>query len=498
MDGRPAQVPIGQNYGFPADDFIDTDVVSGSVRLERRLADGWTMRQVVRVGTYGTSFSNTAPSGSALAGGAWRVTRQQYNAEQSQQNLFSQTEAIASAHIAGMDHLLLGGVELGTQHRNTIRFNGTAGPVALVDPVLTRPTYSAVASMYNRFDGGTVALYGQDQVSFGLRWKALVGARGDRYTQSLDDRRPNNVDLSRTDVHWSPRAGVVFQPSTHTSLYASASQSFQPSGEGLSLAVNAAELKPEMSRNLEAGAKAELFGGSATATLSVFQLDRTNIKTTDPIDPTRLVLVGRQRTAGAEMAFEGRLTSRFRAQAGYAFLDAAVLRSNTVTSGVSVEGNRPALVPRHAANVWLHYLLTTRISLSGGLSGSSLRYTSNDDLVQLPGYMRADAAVSYRTGRVELLAEREESPRHALLRDCVVELPDLPGNAARPAADRPGAALDARAEDVRSEADTGQGEGLGVLAALRRRSDGRHSDLHDVRKRGAPCPAAPAPALARA
>ncbi len=402
VNGRPAEVRIGQTYGYAADDFIDTSVVSGNVRLERRLDGGWLVRQVVRFGSYDTSFSNTAPSGAALSGGAWRVSRQQYNAEQSQQNLFSQSEALVAARAGGIEHLLLAGVELGAQHRDTRRFNGTAPGVSLFDPVLTPPVYSTAAATNNSFNGSTSAVYAQDQASLGRRWKALVGVRLDRYAQSLDDRRVEDVDLTRTDVNWSPRAGLVFQPARHTSLYTSVSRSFQPSGEGLSLAVNAAELKPESSRNLEAGLKSELFDSRATITVSVFKLDRTNIKTTDPVDPTKLVLVGRQRTSGTEVAFEGQLLSRLRGQVGYAFLDAAVLQSNTVTSGVRIEGNTPGLVPRHSGSLWLHYLATSRLSLAGGLTSSGRRYVANDNLVTLPGFTRADAAVTYRTGNVEL------------------------------------------------------------------------------------------------
>ena len=401
VNGRPADVRVGQTYGFPSDDFVDTTVVTGSIRLERRFAGGWLLREVTRLGTYDTSFSNTAPAGSALVGDGWRVSRQQYNADQSQQNLFSQTEGMVATRFAGVDHILLGGVELGTQQRDTMRFNGTAAAVALVDPVLSRPSYSSVAATNNRFTGTTTAVYAQDQLSLGSRWNALVGVRGDRYAQALDDRRADNIDLSRTDVDWSPRAGAVFQPTRRSSLYATVSRSFQPSGEGLALAANAAELKPEVSRNVEGGAKAELFDGHASATVSVFQLDRTNIKTTDPMDPTKLVLVGRQRTSGVEVVFEGQVVTRLRAQAGYANLDAAVLRSNSVTSGVRIEGNRPGLVPSHGANLWLHYLMTPKLSMAGGLTASGLRYTSNDNLVQIPGYTRADAAVTYRTGPVE-------------------------------------------------------------------------------------------------
>lgn len=402
MNGRPADVRIGQSFGFAADDFIDTSVATGSLRVEHRTTRGWLLRQVVRVGVYDTSFSNTAATGTSLVSGAWRVNRQQYNAEQSQQNVFSQSEAVMNGRLARMQHLLLSGVEIGTQRRNTIRFNGTAGPVMLFDPQPVRPIYSTTATTYNRFDGTTLALYAQDQISMGTRWRTLVGVRGDRFGQRLDDRRPDDLDLTRTDVSWSPRAGLVFQPTKHSSLYASVSRSFQPSGEGLSLAVNAAELKPESSRNIEAGTKIELLDARATATLSVFRLDRSNIKTTDPVDPTKLVLVGQQRTNGVEAAFEGQLYRRIRAQAGVALLDAAVLRSNTVTSGVRIEGNRPGLVPRASGHLWVHYLVTSRLAFAGGLTHNGLRYTSNDNLVILPGYTRTDAAVTYRTGRVEL------------------------------------------------------------------------------------------------
>lgn len=402
INGRPAPVRAGNYYGYAPDDRIDTTVASGSLRVERRTSRQWLLRQVVRFGVYETSFSNTAPTGTTLTAGEWRITRQQYNAEQSQRNLFSQSEAILPATFLRTRHLVLAGVELGTQRRNTVRFNGTAAPVSLVDPQDVKPVYSAVAATYNRFDGTTAGVYAQDQVSFGARWKALLGLRSDRFDQVLDDRRPDNTDLARRDVSWSPRSGVVFQPTTHSSLYASVSRSFQPSGEGLSLAVNAAELKPEWSRNIEGGAKVELFGARATATVSVFRLDRHNIKTTDPVDPTKLVLVGQQRTDGVEAALDGRLTSRLRAQLGYAFLDAAVLRSNTVTSGVRIEGNRPGLVPRHGGNVWLHYDVTRALSLGGGVTASGARYTSNDNLVLLPSYGRVDTVVAYRMGRVEL------------------------------------------------------------------------------------------------
>jgi catecholate siderophore receptor len=171
-----------------------------------------------------------------------------------------------------------------------------------------------------------------------------------------------------------------------------------------------------------------------SATGSLFRLDRTNIKTTDPLDPTRLVLVGRQRTDGIELAVDGLVTSRWTLRAGYAGLDAAILRSNSVLSGVRIEGNRAGLVPRRSGNLWSTFNATSRLTVGAGVTASGDRFTSNDDLVRLPGFLRVDALASYRVGAYEfalnlqnLLHERYSesaggnfqiypgAPRHALV-----------------------------------------------------------------------------------
>ena len=54
--------------------------------------------------------------------------------------------------------------------------------------------------------------------------------------------------------------------------------------------------------------KAQQFRQRLLLTASVFRLDRTNIKTTDPNDPTALLNLGEQRTDGAELNGEGELT----------------------------------------------------------------------------------------------------------------------------------------------------------------------------------------------
>lgn len=89
----------------------------------------------------------------------------------------------------------------------------------------------------------------------------------------------------------SPRAGLVWQPTAQQSWYVSWSRSFQPSAESFALAANNTDLAPEETTNKEIGAKYGLFGGAALLGTSLFQLERTNIKTVDPANSTRLIPV---------------------------------------------------------------------------------------------------------------------------------------------------------------------------------------------------------------
>ncbi|WP_199194146.1 TonB-dependent receptor domain-containing protein [Pleurocapsa sp. CCALA 161] len=73
----------------------------------------------------------------------------------------------------------------------------------------------------------TYGLYLQDQIAFTDNLKMLIGGRYDwlsNETGSLDDDRS-----SQDDAAFSPRIGLVYQPSKNVSLYTSYSQSLRPS-----------------------------------------------------------------------------------------------------------------------------------------------------------------------------------------------------------------------------------------------------------------------------
>lgn len=394
LNGAPAPVRVGAYYGYPEGDFIRSHVSSGALTLHHSFTDNWSFRNLFRETGYSTAFSNTFPNGTLPSGGGVDVIRGQYNGSLTQRNVFNQSEVTGATTWLGLQNVLLGGLELGHQGKNTSQFTGSADPVALMNPELTRPSYSGVPRTLNRFSGVIAGAYVQDQVAW-RRWRVLLGVRRDYYDQNQNSLLPGVPRLGRTDTAWSPRAGIVYRLTSFSSLYASYSKTFDPSGGGLSLAVNNAELEPERTRNIEAGAKVDLLGGRLSTTASVFRLDRTNIKTTDPLDPTKLLLVGAQRTDGVELSLSGKVWRGLNVTGGYAFYEPLILRSNSLSSGVPIQGKIPALAPKRSGSIWATYFWQNGLGIGAGVFQGGRQFAANDNLVLLPGYARVDAALFY-------------------------------------------------------------------------------------------------------
>src|SRR5262249_32970191 len=100
-------------------------------------------------------------------------------------------------------------------------------------------------------------------------------------------------DLRRPDDLLSPRAGVVYKPVAALSVYSSYTVSYLPSSgdQFSSLTVVTQQVEPERFGNLEAGVKWEA-RQDLSITGAVYRLDRTNTRSTDPNDPTRVVQTG--------------------------------------------------------------------------------------------------------------------------------------------------------------------------------------------------------------
>ncbi|MYN13054.1 TonB-dependent siderophore receptor [Pusillimonas sp. TS35] len=406
FQGRPVDVDPSTYYGAGNARDADTStarVKSFTATFTHRFNDNWSLRNGLRYYHYTLIRDNTLPQSVNEARRTVTLTRS--NVRRAEHGWSNQTELMQKADFAGMKHQILYGMEIGQQNKDARVWSaGSVATVSLFNPVLpNQPAgVSGRMSADNLGTFNTLAFYTQDLITLNDQWKALVGLRHDRYEQQTNDRLPGRNDLSRTDTAWSPRAGLVWQPDDAQSYYLSWSRSFQPSGEAFSVAANNADLGPETTTNTEVGAKYDFWGGRASATVSLVRLERKDIKTTDPANPTRLVPIGKQRTDGLELTFSGDLTRGWKVLAGYAYLDARVIDSIGRDAGQDIEGKRATLTPRHSGNLWLTKDFANGFGAGGGVNLIGARFANPGNTVTLPGYITADIAGWYRNKNVEV------------------------------------------------------------------------------------------------
>jgi catecholate siderophore receptor len=384
-------------FGDPDVSFARADVDLATIAVEHDFGGGLKLKNHTLFGDYSKFYQNVYSRGFSAATGL--VTLGAYNNATDRTNLFSQTDLVWENRLAGIDQTLLLGFELGREKSRNTRNTGSfpdGDTTPITDPTVDANVIFApdADDSSNRVKASVAALYVQDQIRPADWLEIVAGLRFDSFDLHVDDLRPNDPgEFSRRDKLWSPRLGLILKPADDLSFYASYSRSYLPqSGDQFSsLDANRASLEPERFDNYEIGAKWEILDG-LLATAAIYRLDRSNTRASDPNDPTRTVLTGKQRSRGLELGLERSVTSRWLISAGYALQDAEI----TETTSAAPAGRKVPLVPRHSFSLWNRYDVTQRLGVGLGIIARSKSYASISNAVKLPGYARVDAAVYYK------------------------------------------------------------------------------------------------------
>jgi iron complex outermembrane receptor protein len=297
-----------------------------------------------------------------------------------------------------MNHTLLTGVEL--RQEKTDQFLFTFAPAPPLD--LFAPDYSLRPLPFdgdrlnNRGDNKTAAFYVQDQITILPNLKFLGGLRFDYVHQSTQSFTAGH---SSDNTAVSPRLGLVYQPIEPLSLYTSWTKGFQPSSPS-SFNPNGDLFKPERSTQYEVGMKGSLLDNRLSATLAWFHLTRENLLTPNP-EPALAaqgfsVQTGEQRSQGIELDVAAELIPGWNVISGYAYTDAEVTKDNDPT----LVAKRLANVPYNKFTLWSTYFLQEGALKGFGIGGGLFAYSNRNasifgDQIDIPGYVRADAAVYY-------------------------------------------------------------------------------------------------------
>jgi catecholate siderophore receptor len=330
-----------------------------------------------------------------------------YNNATKRTNVFNQTDAIYAVKTGRISHTLVGGVEFGSQmtdnFRNTGFFNNstTSIVIPIANTMITTPVTfrQSATDADNHLRTNTAAAYTQDQIQLSRAVQVVAGVRYDYFNLTYHDNR-SGLELSRPDNLVSPRAALVYKPIEPVSIYGSYTMSYLPSSgdQFSSLTTVTQQVKPEQFTNYEVGAKWDA-RANLSVTTAMYRLDRTNTRSTDPNDPTRIIQTGSQRTNGYEVGVNGYVATRWQIAGGYAYQNAYISSATTSAALGAIVGQ----VPHHQFSLWNRYQFAPRIGAGVGLISRSDMFAAIDDTVTLPSYLRADAAVFFAlTDRLRL------------------------------------------------------------------------------------------------
>lgn len=318
------------------------------------------------------------------------VRRRITNRTEDSQDLTMRFEALADAFTGPLEHRIMAGVE---HNRGDFAFWSARANIAAIDMV--EPVHGVtpvpVASVNNVYDyeARTWGFYLQDQIALGEKWKALAGLRYDRARSNTWDRLEES-ETPTSDNALTFRTGLVYQPSTSVSLYASYTQSFQPQQGQL---VDGSPLDPEKGEQYEAGVKLDLLD-RLSITAAAFQITKQNVATEDLDNPDYSILTGEQRVRGLEIDVTGEILPSWNVIANASHLDAEITRDNTYAVGNRLNG-----VPAFSGRVWTSYGFTEGtlkgLTLGGGIRVVSDREVDLDNRFTIDGYETFDASIRY-------------------------------------------------------------------------------------------------------
>lgn len=294
-------------------------------------------------------------------------------------------------------------------------------------------------------DTNRFGAYFQDLISITEKFKVLAGIRWswqetevstykEKLTNGVQTVSPEKtvptVAEKRLDNAFSPKAGLVFQPTKDVSLFASYSNSFTPNST--SYTYNKQPLEASIIDQFEAGIKTDFLKGLLSTNVTLYQITNDNLVqtavfmqdgTTLNTDTNIKIMSGSTKSKGIEIDITARPIEGLSMIAGYSYNDMRY----TETSGANgsfIEGDRVARTPTTTANLSFFYTLQ-----SGFLKGVSVGAIGNyigdriggwnnqynndpkypDGIwyreIPLEGYATVDVSAGYNWKKISLLCK---------------------------------------------------------------------------------------------
>ncbi|MGL2993570.1 TonB-dependent siderophore receptor [Flavobacterium sp. TSSA_36] len=206
--------------------------------------------------------------------------------------------------------------------------------------------------------------FAQDLISFTDKIKLLAGIRWSwqesQVTTTDFTKKTVTIGTKNVNKAFSPKAGLVYQPTKTTSLFASYSNSFTPN---TGTTVDFKPLDPSIIDQYEVGIKKDFMKGLITTNVTAYIIENNNLAQTaafaadgkTPNVNTNLKeLVGGTKGKGVEIDINANPVKGLNILAGYSFNETKITKTSG-TSGSLIEGDLLTRTPKHTANFSVFY-----------------------------------------------------------------------------------------------------------------------------------------------
>ncbi|KQN28810.1 TonB-dependent receptor [Sphingomonas sp. Leaf38] len=402
--GQTGYVSRKTFYGLAARDFRDATTNQATLRVEHDFG-GITLRNTARYthssqsfiftlpddsqgnvyGTTATATSGVNPitGGTKVTGGGYVWTRGNTRYGYSE-SIVDQTDLYGKFNTGGIEHSFSLGTEISwekTRRGTFVSANGsTISPrcdtvtiarsycVSLFDPnpyapwvnytsdtsTTQTPIVKGAPSTETQNDANTKAVYAFDSITLMPALILNLGARYDRFQSTVTLPGAQQTRIKRVDNLFNWQAGLVFKPTSETSLYASYATAATPPnsllGEGREdNAISAAVLNllnPQKTKSYEVGAKASLFGEQLQLGAAVFQTEISNARVLD--DTNTASFIGETRIRGIEFNVSGTILPGWTVFGGFTHLDPKIIDGGFTTLTAAA---RPGIQPARTIGV---------------------------------------------------------------------------------------------------------------------------------------------------
>ncbi|WP_347554407.1 TonB-dependent siderophore receptor [Robbsia sp. KACC 23696] len=326
------------------------------------------------------------------------------------------TTAVMRFDTAGFRHELIAGVDVYYQHQKANFYlpTGSGATGTLLNPIYQNPPGFSLNLAANGITAHSwdVGPFVSDRVWLTPELSVLGGVRWDHYEV---DGANAGAPIASTTNFASPKASVIWEPTSHQTYYISYARSFTPPGSNittlgssLSLAggANLSSMKPETATTYEIGGKWSFLDDRLGATAALFRVNKGNTSYTDPTSGIQTMTDDKARVQGVELGLTGKITAHWDLQAAYSYQDSKVTYSAiSAFNPLPAVGNWVPYVSRQNASLWTTYDVTRLLGLpghfliGGGINYRSAYYLNDAMTLRIPAAVTADAMLSYDVDR---------------------------------------------------------------------------------------------------